>query len=266
MRRTPTVSGTPDGPPPNAWRDRWRRAAALLLGGALVYLLLAGAGLLLTRRMADGALVRADRAVSRWFLEHRTPALDRWTHLGSMLSDTNTAIVVTAVAVVVLRLRMHRWREPIAVVVAILGELFIFVLVTATVHRQRPTISHLDGAPPTSSFPSGHTGAAVALYVGLAILLVRPATPRRVRPAVLLGSGMLCLIPVVVGVSRIYRGMHFLTDVLARAVAGGLWLAIVLATVLAVPPQDACWSDQAGRGSVDADRVEATSFSGRTTG
>jgi undecaprenyl-diphosphatase len=263
MQPTSAVPGT-DRPVPGPWRDLGRRAGALVLGGVLVYLLLAGPGLLLTRRLADGSLVRADRGVSQWFLEHRTPTLDRLTHLGSMLSDTSTAIVVTVLVVVVLRLRLHRWREPVAVLLSILGELFIFVLVTATVHRQRPTISHLDGAPPTSSFPSGHTGAAVALYVGLAVVLIRLARPSGAGLAVLAVAGTLCLLPVVVAVSRLYRGMHFLTDVLAGAAAGGLWLAIVVVTVLADPPQDACWSDPAGRGSVGVDRVEATTFPQRS--
>jgi hypothetical protein len=96
------------------WPGPWSRVGALLLGGCLVYLVLAAAGLLLTRRFADGFLIQRDRAVSQWFLEHRTPTLDRWTHPGSTMSDTTTAIVATAVVVVALRLRLHRRRESTA--------------------------------------------------------------------------------------------------------------------------------------------------------
>lgn len=92
------------------------------------------------------------------------------THLGTMTADTIVALAVTAVAVVGLRLWLGRWRESL-VVVAIVGELLIFLVITATVHRERPPVPQLDQAPPTSSFPSGHTGAAVALYGCLAVIL-----------------------------------------------------------------------------------------------
>jgi membrane-associated phospholipid phosphatase len=83
-------------------------------------------------------------------------------------------------------------------------------------------------ALPTSSFPSGHTAAAVALYGCIAILVFwiysrRPAT----RVAVV----VLCCIPVV-GMSRLYRGMHYPSDVLAGALTGGLWLPLVITTLL----------------------------------
>ncbi len=83
----------------------------LLAGAVLVYLLLAGTGLLVNRVLSHGAFGRWDRGVSRWFYEHRTPTLNTLTHIGSMLSDTNTAIAVTAVLVVGLRIWRGRWRE-----------------------------------------------------------------------------------------------------------------------------------------------------------
>lgn len=199
----------------------------------MVYGFLAVCGLLLTREAAHGWPVSWDEQISRWFSARRTSELNDLTHIGSMLSDTATAIAVTAVLFVVLRLWRRRWRESVALVVSIVGELWIFVGVTATVHRQRPTVPHLDPAPPTSSFPSGHTGAAVALYVGLAVILLStPAIspPRTVRVVL---AVLACCIPVIVALSRIYRGMHFATDVLAGAIAGGVWMAIVLRTLLA---------------------------------
>jgi undecaprenyl-diphosphatase len=207
----------------------------LLAGGAAVYAFLVAGGLLMTRVFDHGWLIREDRSVSRWFLTHRTPTLNSWTQVGSSLSDTLSAVVLTILLVAGLRLWLHRWRESIAIFLSIQGELFIFLLVTATVHRQRPSVTRLDPAPPTSSFPSGHTGAAVALYVGVAVLLFVLSRNWSYRAGALAVAGVVCLVPVVVALSRLYRGMHFLTDVLAGAVAGGLWMAIVMATVLTAP-------------------------------
>jgi membrane-associated phospholipid phosphatase len=228
----PTRLAPADGRRPG-WIGEIRRDGPRLIGGAVaVYAFLAVVGLILTRLIEHSALARTDTQVSRWFFEQRTPTLNTVTHYGCMLSDTNTALALTFVLVVGLRLWLGRWRESVAIFVSICGELFIFVLVTATVHRARPTVPHLDPAPPTSSFPSGHTGAAVALYVGLAVILLLLTRESPYRAYVVVVSVLLAAVPVIVGVSRLYRGMHFLTDVIAGALAGGLWTAIVLATLL----------------------------------
>jgi membrane-associated phospholipid phosphatase len=218
---------------PSPVRAELRRDVPRLLGGAaLVYLLLAGTGLLVNRVLSHGAFGRWDQGVSRWFFEHRNGTVNTLTHYGSMVSDTRTAIVVTAVLVIGLRVWRGRWRESVVVLLCIVGELTIFLGVTSTVHRKRPTVPHLDPAPPTSSFPSGHTGAAVALYVGLAVTLLLVTRRERHRSAYLLVAGLLCVLPVIVGVSRVYRGMHFVSDVVAGALAGGLWMVLVVRTLL----------------------------------
>jgi undecaprenyl-diphosphatase len=86
-------------------------------------------------------------------------------------------------------------------------------------------------APPTSSFPSGHTAAAVALYGCLALVVLRQLANRLVARAIVV---LCCCVPVIVAVSRVYRGMHYLTDVIFGAIGGGIWL---LVTVLVVLPR-----------------------------
>jgi membrane-associated phospholipid phosphatase len=214
-------------------RAELRRDLPWLLGGAVVvYLFLAGIGLLVNHVLSGSAFGRWDRSVSVWFYHHRTGTLNTLTHYGSGLSDTKTAIAVTAVLVITLRIACRRWRESLVILTCIVGELTIFLAVTSTVHRKRPTVPHLDPAPPTSSFPSGHTGAAVALYVGLAVTLLLITRGSTYRPAAVVAACVLCLVPVIVGLSRVYRGMHFASDVIAGALAGGLWMVIVVRTLL----------------------------------
>jgi undecaprenyl-diphosphatase len=83
----------------------------------------------------------------------------------------------------------------------------------------------LDGSLPTNSFPSGHVAASVAFYVGL-FLVARWHTRRR---AILVPVACLAVLaPLVVAVSRLYRGMHYLTDVLAGAALGAASILAVL--------------------------------------
>lgn len=208
-------------------RGSWVR---LVAAGLLLWLGLSAVGITLWRGLANSAIVGDDVRVSRWFVPHRTPLLDTLTHYGTLLSETITAIVLTAVLVVVLRLWLGRWRESIAVLVAICGELFVFLLVTNTVGRPRPPVPRLDQAPPTSSFPSGHTAAAVALYGCLALVVLRQLAVRWLARLI---AALCFVVPLIVATSRVYRGMHYVTDVTFGAIGGGLWL---LGTVLVVLP------------------------------
>jgi membrane-associated phospholipid phosphatase len=131
----------------------------------------------------------------------------------------------------------------------------VFLLTGLVIDRERPAVSHLDVAPPTSSFPSGHTGAAVALYGGLAVIV-----GWRVRRTVLkvaLIAVLVCL-PFLVAAARLYRGMHHPSDVLFGAANGIACLTIAVHAFLPTTgrPRPFHWHPVRPR-SPDADRVEA---------
>jgi membrane-associated phospholipid phosphatase len=202
---------------------------AVVTAFLLVEALLLGLGLLVTRVLAHGWVHREEVAFERSVLTHRTPWWNHVTSLGTVLGATNTVIALTAVGCLVLALRGHGPRLPAFLAVAVAGETTLFVLASIVVHRLRPTIPHLDGAPPTSSFPSGHTAATVALWCGLALGLARthPAHPLRVVSWVLA-----VVLPAFVLFSRLYRGMHWPTDVAASVVFTLLWLLVLRAVLL----------------------------------
>jgi membrane-associated phospholipid phosphatase len=207
---------------------RWRRlrdglpSALFLLGCAVVLLaLLAGVGWILSQVVHDDGVGRADSGVSRWLAARRNGDLNDvtavTTEVGGTLAITALAVVAVAAAALVWR----RWREPMLVAVAVAGEVAIFLAVTTLVDRERPPVRHLDEAPPTSSFPSGHTAATIALYGALAVIASERARSALVRG---LFFTLAVVLPLLVASSRMYRGMHYLSDVLGGVLLGGLWL------------------------------------------
>jgi undecaprenyl-diphosphatase len=80
----------------------------------------------------------------------------------------------------------------------------------------------------TYSFPSGHTAAATVFYGLVACYLVRrvPGGPK--RAAVIAAC---CLMVMLVALSRMYLGVHYLSDVLAASAEGVAWLAVCITAV-----------------------------------
>jgi membrane-associated phospholipid phosphatase len=91
------------------------------------------------------------------------------------------------------------------------------------IDRQRPEVHRLEALGQGASFPSGHTAAAVALYGGLAMIAVALGARISVR---WLAIVVAVLAPLVVGISRMYRGMHHPLDVVLGAAVGVGCLAV----------------------------------------
>jgi membrane-associated phospholipid phosphatase len=211
---------------------RWRRlrdgvpSALYLLGWALALLAtLVAVGWLLSKVLHDDGVGRADADVSRWLARRRNGDLNDVTAVTSELGGTLTITALAVLTVAIAAWVWRRWREPMLVAVAVAGEVGIFLAVTLLVDRERPPVRHLDEAPPTSSFPSGHTAAAIALYGALAVLASERARSALVRRLVVAAA---VVIPLLVAASRMYRGMHFLSDVLGGVLLGTVWLLAVV--------------------------------------
>ncbi|MBE1583856.1 phosphatase PAP2 family protein [Nonomuraea angiospora] len=158
-----------------------------------------------------------EASVSRSLAAGRTPLWNTLTDFGSSLSDTPYIVALTAIAAIGFRLLYRRWRESIFLVAAVWGQSLIFLATTEAVGRHRPPVEHIDPAPPTSSFPSGHVSAAVAFYCGLALVLTSHVRNRALQ-VLIWALGIAA--PLAVALSRLYRGMHFLSDVIWGALLG----------------------------------------------
>jgi membrane-associated phospholipid phosphatase len=184
---------------------------------ALLLAVMVAIGLLITKVMLHVWPLTVEDSVNRELERDRTAEGNAVSLIFSTLASTPAIIAVTALAALVLRLTL-RWREPVFLCAAVTAQAIVFYLTTLVIDRTRPHVGHMDSSPPTSSFPSGHTSAAVALYLGLAVLLVRLTNRTALRAA----CWLLLLVPIGVALTRMYRGMHHPTDVLASFLNGGV--------------------------------------------
>jgi len=197
--------------------------AAFVILAAIVV----GLGLLLTHVLLDHGARTLDANVSHWFVNQRTPTLDTITRIGSDIGSTGVVLGVALVAFIVLAIGKH-WRQVGFLACALSLEFTVFLTATLLVPRDRPSVPRLDATPPTSSYPSGHTAASIALYVGLAIVIWSLVRSTAIR---VIAWVLAVALPIFVALSRLYRGMHHLTDVAVSVLLGcGALVFALLAT------------------------------------
>ena len=210
-----------------------RTAGIVLVLLALDYLLLLGIGLLLTKTFKGDGWLTSENDINTDLAHHRTSSLNDASNIGSGLGNTAAIIGALLVVAIALAVAMKKLRPSMFLVVAVAGQALVFLCVQFAVKRPRPHVHRLDSGIPTSSYPSGHTGAATALFVGSALLVAWYVRKRWLRT---LAITVFVAVPLVVAISRLYRGALHLSDVLAAYVNGSVCLAIAAGLILARGP------------------------------
>jgi membrane-associated phospholipid phosphatase len=224
-----------------------RRTLAIVFGGAVILLLtMIALGLFDVHVLAHSRFGRADGSVDSTLARHRDHLLNALSLGATDAASTLPIIAASVLVIIAAGFVFKRWREPLFVVTAIVGEVTIFVITTLVVHRPRPNVVRLDHAPPTSSFPSGHTAAAVVLFGSIAVLVIWHRAHVAWRR---LATAAAIVLPMAVAASRLYRGMHYPTDVIGGALLGFLWLRVAMYAALRAASNTPARSTQAGASS-----------------
>jgi undecaprenyl-diphosphatase len=193
-----------------------------------VALLVAAAGVVAFARVTEDyltndPLARWDVSLAGWLAEHRSPL---GVDVFRVVTDVGSPVgcLAAAAVVAVFLARRKRLLDAALLAVAFVGAQVLDLALKLTFHRERPEfgVVHLD----TYSYPSGHAMTATAVWGALAYVLWRRTTSRRARAAIALA---LVVIVAAVAGSRVYLGVHYLSDVLGGITAGTTWVALVIA-------------------------------------
>jgi membrane-associated phospholipid phosphatase len=158
-----------------------------LLGWLVLAALAVGLGALVNHVVVGHTLGHDDLEVARWFAARRA-----WPQCG--------LLVVTMAA-----------------------EGGVYLVATYFVSRNRPAVPRLEQLIVSDSYPSGHSAAAMAMYGSLCII-VWSLTRARVWRALFLALAFVG--PLIVGTSRVYRGMHNVTDVICGILLGAACIVV----------------------------------------
>lgn len=157
----------------------------------------------------------------------------RATPLGTMIYRIVTAfggswIIVIAIAVGLFFLLRRRWSYLAVWIIALVGGGLLSLQMKAIFARPRPVFTNPLLIEHSFSFPSAHAMTSLITYGILAYFLWHEVNNRVVRILIVFAAALLV---ILVGISRMTLGVHYLSDVLGGFIAGGIWLGVCIAAL-----------------------------------
>lgn len=197
----------------------------LVLAANLIVVIGIWGFVILLDAVRDGETERFDtwaiKSMAKWHGENYRVLEEIGRDLTALGGFTFMTICTVAVAGFLFMIR--KFSAMWLVIVATVGGLILSSTLKAVINRPRPELVEHYSHAMTSSFPSGHSMMAAVVYLTLGSLLSRLVERRRLKFYVL---AVAMIITFLVGVSRVYMGVHWPTDVLAGWTAGLVWALI----------------------------------------
>ena len=174
---------------------------------------------------SDG-VARLDQPVLDAALTLRSPPLDSAVTAFTNLGGSIGMPILAAIAMLVMAVKWRSWTPVLLLSAAAAGSLLMTVAGKELIGRTRPPLT--DAVPPfehSASFPSGHSLNAVVIAGVVAYLLVLHLESRKAKVLTVLAA---VVFAGAMGLSRVYLGHHWFTDVLVAWTLGLAWLAVVI--------------------------------------
>ena len=196
-------------------------AAVLVVANLVIFALIA------EDLLDGGGLISHDEAVTAWFVEHRTDALISAAKVVSTIGGFVSLLILGAL------LGLWLWRRGwhVALALAPVASLLVASLAStaskALFHRERPPVVLHATTVTLAAFPSGHATDAAAFFLAASLTLAVTIAHHRSTRALLVATGL--FLALLVGLSRLVLGVHWLSDVVAGWALGS---AIAIAVVV----------------------------------
>lgn len=174
----------------------------------------------LTNTLHTDALAEYDRKITDYVTSFRTPQLNKFFQFITEVGDLNGYIVLTTLSTIIFWLIFRNWRFVLEIVFVLAISGLANVALKQVINRARPDAEHLVSVA-TLSYPSGHAMSAIAFYGFLIYLFYNFKLNVWVKTLTILILGLLIL---AIGISRIYLGVHYPSDIAGGYIAGFIWV------------------------------------------
>ena len=179
---------------------------------------------ILAATIREHGLNDLDAAATPFLHGLASPPLDAFMN-GATFIGSDPVLVALFIAAVLVLIRLGRpWREWLFLTVALGGSVILNGTMKLFFQRPRPTLPYAILLP-DYSFPSGHAMNSFVFYLSIALLIWIIVG----RGAGLIAGAVALLVAATVGISRVYLGDHYATDVIGGYTAGLLWLLLIAA-------------------------------------
>ncbi|WP_161798209.1 phosphatase PAP2 family protein [Aneurinibacillus tyrosinisolvens] len=203
----------------NTRRLQFTYVFSLSLAAAICFSIVAG--LVSTHEIA-----RFDNIVISFIQGYESPALTKVMKLFTFIGSTSFVAILSVVVLIFLYKVLHHRLELLLFIIVIAGTAILNQALKFSFHRERPTLHRLIEET-GYSFPSGHSMEAFAMYGVLAFLVWRHIPARAGRTIIIVISTLMIL---AIGISRIYLGVHYPSDIIGGYFVSGFWLALTIGT------------------------------------
>jgi undecaprenyl-diphosphatase len=179
----------------------------------------------LSENLLENEFQQLDENFGNWVHSYSSPVLDQVFNFFTSLGNALGIIGITLVTFGLLIWRRH-YNYGWLLLLAVGGGIIINQTMKVLFQRPRPQLwTQVIERPDSFSFPSGHATVAMCYFGVLLWLGIRFF---RRPPAKVAWSILILFIIFMIGLSRIYLGVHYLTDVAGGYLSGGFWLLMLL--------------------------------------
>lgn len=174
----------------------------------------------LTENIHSEVLVSYDSKVTKFVTSFRNPALNLFMQGITQIGDLYGYIILTVLCTILFYIKFRNWRYVLEMVFVLAIAGLSNSALKQVINRARPDVEHLVSVA-TLSYPSGHAMSAISFY-GFLIYLIY-----NIKMKIIFKAGLIFLFSMMIfliGISRIYLGVHFPSDVAGGYIAGFIWI------------------------------------------
>jgi len=179
----------------------------------------------LTDELSSKPLIKYDSAITEYVISFRNPTLNKFMQFVTNVGDIYGYLVLATVFTIFFYLKFKNWRYVIQMVIVLGMAALSNSALKQVINRARPDALHLVSVQ-TLSYPSGHAMSAIAFYGFMIYLCFTLISEKWLKFSLIL---LLIFLILTIGISRIYLGVHYPSDIAGGYIAGFIWVVFCIA-------------------------------------